>query len=104
MISIAGQHETTQTVFEDCGVEVQQQSNGYAAEAQVSYDLRLMDRQQAFDRFQLQNKPPFDNYVQAVPALQSDGFVDNRQCDLPLKRQLSMSQFVAQAFFVCRFQ
>ena len=54
--------------LEDDDVEVDQQADRRVGEAQVRHDLRLVDRQQPFDRLELDEDPAVDDDVESIAA------------------------------------
>ena len=63
-----------------------------------------MDRQQSFDRFQLKQDRVLNDQVNLVSTIQLEVLVDDWQIHLPLERESSQMQFVAETLFVGRFE
>src|SRR5205823_4803643 len=86
--------------LEDRRVEVKQEASVYAAQSHIRQDLRLMDRHQSLNGFQLQDESAFDDDIDPIPAIQPHRFVDHRQGYLTFKVYPSPTQLKTEAFLV----
>lgn len=73
-------HEAAQPIFEHDGVEIHQQSRHEAAQAEIGQDLGLVDRQEPFERSDLDEELALGD---DVAAIQPHGLGDNGERDLP---------------------
>jgi hypothetical protein len=63
-----------------------------------------VDRKDPLDALELNHNLSFDDGIHSVTALQQDPPVTDRQRNLSLELDLAQSEFMRQAFLVCRFQ
>jgi len=63
-----------------------------------------MNGQNVFHAFDFENQPIFDHKIEPVATVEFDAFILDRQGHLPLERDSSEMEFVAQTLLVCGFQ
>src|SRR5262249_15173124 len=85
-------------------VEVQKQANAMAAEFQVRDQLGSVERQQFFNRFDLDDDAVFDKEVDAVAGVERDAAVNDRQANLVLKVHTARLEFMTQTRAVRTFK
>ena len=66
--------------------------------------MGLMDRKNVFNAFDFDNHFILDQQIKPVAAIQLNALVLDRQRALPLKGDSLQVNFMAEAFFVCRFE
>ena len=69
------QAKTTDAVFEESAVEIDQEANPATGELQVGEQLRRMHVRQGFDRLDLDDQLPRDHEIQAVRLIQNHALV-----------------------------
>src|SRR6185437_15443559 len=91
------QDTALQSVGQRDGVEIDQQTDATAAEAQIGQKLRVEQWLHALDRLQLQHDFIADDDVGDVAAVQHHIVVAYRKRDLPAERYAGTLQLVAEA-------
>lgn len=91
-------------VFNQNFIEIYEQAEWKFFEAQISDDLRGVNRQQLIHSLQFHQKFFFHDQVCPKPDLNANSFVIQRDRQLNLMIYTSQPQFLAQARFVSRFQ
>ena len=81
-------------------VEVQQQTEGQAADAQIGEQLRLMQGQNLLYGFDFEHERLFDDDVDFQVAVDGFAFVEDRQFLLPDEVDAREGKFMAQTCFV----
>lgn len=93
-----------QAVFQEFGVEIQQQADAVSAQPEICQNLRHMHRQDVFHRFYFDNDGTFYDKIGTVSPRQSDPLVNQRNGYLPGKGQANLSQLPAKTLLVHFFQ
>ena len=75
-------HHTPDPIDEPPDVEVDNQAVMQVDQLQGREDLRLMDRQQVLDRFELDQQLVLDDQIGPVAAVEASGFVEHGNRDL----------------------
>jgi hypothetical protein len=104
LLPSGSKYEAFDAALEDRNIEVDEQSNPVAPPASNKSAVGLVNGQKPFDRLESQNYLLIDNHIHVIPAVQADALVDNWERCLPMKRDLSQLQFMAEASLVCRFE
>ena len=98
------QHQPFYAVSEDIRVEVEQKALSNPAQSHVAEQLCGVHRKQSVNRFQFNDQISIDQKIQPKRRSKATAFVNERQVNLPLKGDVSESEFVRQTGFVDRFQ
>ncbi len=93
-----------QVVLQENSVEVHQEDDLAAAEAEVGAGLCFVHWQDALDGFQLQENAVSDNDVGEIGLVQADVFVEQDERDLPFEFQAGVFQLPAEAVAIGCFQ
>src|SRR5690606_7301670 len=75
-----------------------------SAQSEVRDQLRLVNRSDPFNRFELDHDLTLDDEIHAVATVQRDALVLKRKCDLFLEVDLAKVKLVRQALFVSGLQ
>jgi hypothetical protein len=92
--------EASKAVLQAQGVEIEQKPDVIAAHLEIGENLRLMDRQELFDGFDLKKQFLRDDDVRTKARIKSDALIDHRYGDLPRISNPGLLEFEAEAFFV----
>jgi hypothetical protein len=90
--------------YQSCDVEVSDYAYVFAGQLEIGEQLRLVDWKGVLDTLQFQNHGILNDQVEAIPAVQFDAFVFNRQWHLALKGEPTQVEFAAQALLIGRFE
>ena len=104
MFPLSAIHETPNTVLQVDDVEVDQQSERLAAELQIRDDLRLMDRCDCIDGFDLHDDEALNDQIHSIADFQSYSAIDDRKPDLSCSLKTRLLQFVLQTCLVRALQ
>ena len=97
-------NDTLQPLFENRNMEIDKQSDRHSGELQIRQQLRIMDRQQFFDGFELNHNQVFDNHIHLVAAIKLDSLVDDWQRNLSLDPKPLLNHLVSYSLLVGRFK
>ena len=92
------------TVAESKDVEVDEQPDLHVSKTQVRKALRLVDRIDPIDRLEFHDDLIGDQQVDAVPGVDSEPSIRDRQSQLTLDVDLARREFVGQTRFVRRLE
>ncbi len=81
-------------------MEIHEKAGASACEFQVGEELRPVDGEKLFDRFQFDDQISLNQKVDAIAALDTHALVVDRKDLLPFERKATQGQFVRKAFFV----
>ncbi len=96
--------EAANPVLQDCDVEVDEEADAAAAQAEVSEKLGVMDGRQPINRLEFEDKGSGNQEVETVSGIEPNALVGERNRDLPLEGEAPQSEFMAEAFLVDRLQ
>ena len=85
-------------------MEVYEQANRQPGEAKVSEHLGFVYREEAFDRFDLENQEILDDKVQTISAVEVETFVLQRQSELALNVVSPQPQLMGETVLVSGFE
>nr|WP_254054142.1 hypothetical protein [Singulisphaera sp. GP187] len=102
--SVDQEDRSFDSLLQDADVEIQEEAEANLAEFQVRQELRLVDRGQSFDGFQLDEEAFRDDDIHDVITIKRDILVMDRELLLPLKQDVVLPQFITQTFFLRRLQ
>src|SRR5271165_1524410 len=104
MLSDALGIHSLDSVSEVNHVEIDEQAHGEAAQFEVRDQLRLVDRSEFLDGFQLQDNRTLDQHIKPVARIQPNPVVDDGERDLGLGLQTTGFEVVNQTDPVSAFQ
>lgn len=81
-------------------MKIQEQSYPEPTQFQISKQLRFMNGKDTLRRLKFNDHRIFYDQINTVAAIESDGFVDNRERKLPRKGEAMGLQFETEALFV----
>jgi hypothetical protein len=89
-----------QSVLQQNAVEVHQQTDGTAAEAEIRQSLGLMDWQNTFDRLEFQQHRIVHDKLSAVAFIEPHLLVNNRKRNLSPHVQAVAVKFPTETFLI----
>jgi hypothetical protein len=93
-----------QTIFQEFGVEIYQQTDLEAAQTKIGQHLRYMHGQKVLHRLYFEQYGVLHHDIGTVAAWQTDALVDQREGRLPNKCQATLPKLPAKALLVHLFQ
>jgi hypothetical protein len=85
-------------------VEVHEEAGPSTGEFQISEELSLVDRENVFDGFQLDDQISLNQEVDAVAAFDTEALVVHGKELLPFERKATQRELVCEALFIGRFE
>jgi hypothetical protein len=98
------QYKVPQPVLKDDSVKIQKQANFITPQPKIAKNLRIMDRQEALDRFYLDDDPVANQKTQAVAAIEPHLFVDYRKRHLPTICDARFAKLEGQTLLISRLE
>ena len=98
------QHEAPDAILKHRGIAIEQDVGANSAQLYIGRHLRLMDRHQLLDCFELEYDLISDDDVASIAAVQPNRLIDDGQRHLTPEGDTVLLELGAQAFFVRRLQ
>ena len=102
--SCASHDEAPQAVFQTGRVEIHQKADTATGHSKIGQDLRVMHREQAIDRLDLDDQVALNQDVGSESCIEAYTSVSDRYHDLSPAAEPSLCKFKAKAFFIDRLK
>ena len=96
--------EPSQSISQNGRIEIHEQTDGQSRKPQVRDHLRFVNRQQAFDRFELEQDAFFDDQIEPITAIKSHSLVVDGKRSLLFELEPALGQLGAYTCLVGGFQ
>jgi len=97
-------YEAFDPILQMYDVEVDQQSDGFAAQFEIRNNLSLMNRRDRIDRLDFDNHEIFDQQIHSIADLQFHAVVDDGKSDLARASNTRFVKLMLQAGLVGTLQ
>src|SRR5690242_9862267 len=94
----------TKALLQQSGMKIEEQADAEPAHAQIDQHLRVVRRHEVGNCFDFDDHLAIDKNIGAEAFIELDAFVSDRNSDLPVKGDPSLSQLMTQAAPVNRFE